>query len=169
MEQYKIIALVVSLSFFFGYLIPIVKIYGVQKSWSNSYYCLPKNWRWTFTAFCWGFGIPIFILVPTPLIFAAMFGLMMVGASPDYLMQLEDKLLKRVGKPDTYTHFGGAIAAILFSQLSLIFEQDLAWLSYLTVAVLIIVGIFVKKNKLWYVESTAVIPIFYIMFKSLYS
>jgi hypothetical protein len=152
MEQYKIIALIISLATFFVYVGFVWAKYGVQKSISDSYYCLPKNWRIVFTFFCWGFAVPILFISLKPLLFAGVFGIVMVGATPNFYL-----------KRDGFLHYGGAISGILFSQLSLIYEQGIPFISLFSIILMVYVAILAPKNKIWYVELAAFAPIIYMI------
>lgn len=153
MEQYKIISLLISVSVFASYTGYIWIKYGVQTSISDSYYRLPKKWRWIFTFFCWGFSVPVAVIIFTPLMFAAVAGICMVGAAPNYLMKLEQKLTQ-----EYYAHYGGAITGVLFLQLSIFF--DFVWydLNILSIIAMIVMALF-AKNKIWWIEIVAYITL----------
>lgn len=142
------------LSVFTIYVLTIWAKYGVLKSISHSYYALPNNLRFIFTLWSWGYALPAMIVASTPLMFFAGAGICFVGAAAAY----REKMTETV-------HIIGAACAILFSQLSIIIDFHM-W--YVTVAFAVIalplaLTRFSKKgicpNRTWYVEILAFITI----------
>jgi hypothetical protein len=76
----------------------------------------------------------------------------MVGATPDFYLK------------DKYLHNGGAILAVIFSQLSIIFEFHLPILSYICIPFLLFGALLIDENKVWWLEIVAFMPIIILLF-----
>jgi hypothetical protein len=64
------------------YLGGIYLLYGILPSISQSFYELPKCWRWLFTVFLFGFSMLIIQACPKPVMFAGALCIMGVGMVP---------------------------------------------------------------------------------------
>lgn len=71
---------------FYGYVITVSLIYGLQPSVSETVYRLPKSLRWIFTLVTWGYAFCAMIigleLTGNGLVFLAGAGIIFVGAAP---------------------------------------------------------------------------------------
>ena len=145
---------IIMLSVFVGYVSWIWAKYGVLKSISHSYYALPENLRFLFTLWCWGYAIPAMIVASTPLMFFAGAGICFVGAAAAY----REKMTETV-------HIIGAACAILFSQLSIIIDFNMWYVTVAFAAIALPLALtrFSKKgicpNRTWWVEILAFITI----------
>jgi hypothetical protein len=114
----------ISVLIFVAYIGAILAVYGVPASVSETFYLLPKGWRWLFTAFCLGVSI---IVAPwldaTPdawqfLAFLAVGGLCFVGVAAEF----KEDFVKRV-------HYWGAGVCAVASQLWIFIVAGLWWVS----------------------------------------
>jgi len=137
MEILLIIAVVV---FHLYLILNFLRFKIIPPSISDTYYMLPKNVNFWFTLFCWGYGIPIAIVsvnfVGTALMFYAGCSICFVGAASAFK---DNSLTKKV-------HMWGASIAVILSQLSLIFEYSMWYMSLISILIggsIILLG----KNK----------------------
>jgi hypothetical protein len=116
--------IIISIATFCAYMGAILAVYGIPASVSDTFYLLPKGWRWLFTAFCWGVSI---IVAPwldaTPetwrfLAFLSVGGLMFVGTAA----QFREEFVARV-------HFAAAGVCAVASQLWIFIVPGLWWVS----------------------------------------
>ena len=133
---------------FIAYVAFIWIKYGIQKSISESYYILPRKLNPLFTFFCWGFAIPAIILGGSGVMFLAGSGIAFVGAAA----AMHEKMTRKV-------HLTGAIGGIIASQLAIIFQYDLWWISVIGFALAGIVLLIDKKHAMWWTELIAFISI----------
>lgn len=149
---YVTVLFLLMLFIFFGYASWIWARYGTLKSISHSYYVLPKNLRFLFTLFCWGYGIPAIIVGSTPLLFFAGAAICFVGAAAAYREDMTE-----------WVHIISAMLAILFSQLSIIIDFNMPWITigFAAIAIPMYLTRFFKvfPNRTWYVEILAFIAI----------
>jgi len=142
---------------FVGYVSIIWIKYGVQKSISQSYYCLPEKWNFLFTLFCWGFAIPATILgvEVTGLMFFAGAGIAFVGAAA------------AIANPFTYkVHMTAAISGIIFSQLAIYFGYHMPLVNLISVGLCAIFP-FITKKYFWWMELVTFFAIVCVMFINL--
>lgn len=146
------ILFMIMLFVFFGYVAWIWAKYGTLRSISHSYYVLPKNLRFLFTLFCWGYAIPAIIIASTPLMFFAGSAICFVGAAAAYRDDMTE-----------WVHIISAMTAIILSQLSIIIDFNMPWLTiaFAAIAIPMYVTRFFKVflNRTWYVEILAFIAI----------
>ena len=141
-----VILLTFSTVLFLSFIIFIWSKYGVRSSVSDSYYALNKKYNFIFILFWWFFMIPVMIVASTPLIFFAGAGICFVGASPSFRRKLDGKV-----------HTISAALGILLSMLSLIIDFKY-WISAITFSLIsILIILFKIKNRLWWIEISAII------------
>ncbi len=133
---------------FFSYVMFIWIKYGAQKSISESYYVLPKKENWLFVMFCWLFAFPAMILGGTYLMMAAGAGIVLVGAAAAMHTF-----------PTRFWHLFGAIGGIIASQIAIVFQYDMWWLTAISLGVAGLVALLFKKHAMWCVELVAFIAI----------
>ena len=138
---------------FFGYVLGFCLIYGIPESLSESWYILPKNWKWLFPVIL-GF-LSIFLLViilqkhPTlasqifiPL---AIMGLIFVAIFSHYKDGFQNIL-----------HVGGAGSAVLF----ILIWQFKSFSFWIGITILLVTGIIIKiielltKEKYEFTDNT---------------
>lgn len=140
------------LAVFFGYIAWIWAKYGVLKSISHSYYVLPKNLRFMFTLFCWGYAFPAMIIASTPLMFFAGSAICFVGAAAAYKENMTE-----------WVHIISASLAIVLSQLSIIIDFDMWYITvgFAAIALPMYITRFfnVFPTRTWWVEILAFISI----------
>jgi len=145
---------IIMLAVFFGYVSWIWAKYGVLQSISHSYYALPENLRFLFTLWSWGYAFPAMIAASTPLMFFAGAGICFVGAAAAYRQKMTETV-----------HIVGAVSAILFSQLSIILDFHMWYITvgFAAIALPLALTRFSKKgicpNRTWWVEILAFITI----------
>lgn len=122
--------------------------YGAQKSISESYYRLPSKYNFIFTLFIWGFALPAMVIGNSLLMFFAGAGIAFVGSAAAF----EEKLTKTV-------HYAGAGIGILASQLAIIINYDMWWVSVSGLVISILFAMLFKKYAIWIVELVAFISI----------
>jgi len=149
---YVTVLFLIMLFVFFGYVSWIWARFGTLKSISHSYYVLPKNLRFLFTLFSWGYGIPAMIIGSTPLMFLAGAAICFVGAAAAYREDMTE-----------WVHIISAMTAIIVSQLSIIIDFNMPWITIVFAAIAIpmyITRLFkVFPKRTWYVEILAFIAI----------
>lgn len=137
---------------FFGYVSWIWARYGTLKSISHSYYVLPKNLQFLFTLFCWGYAIPAIIIASTPLMFFAGAAICFVGAAAAYREDMTE-----------WVHIISAMTAIILSQLSIIIDFNMWWITVgfaaITISMYLTRFFNIFPNRTWYVEILAFITI----------
>ena len=141
--DYKVASFITMVTVFLSYISFIWIVYGIQKSISASYYALPKNLRFLFTLFCWGFALPAIIcgVDVTPLMFFAGAGICFVGAAPE----IQDKWVYK-------HHMIFAISGMVFSQLAIFFGYHMLWLNITSVVLCAIIPFIFKKSYFWWME-----------------
>lgn len=140
------ILLATSFAVFTVYFLFIWIKYGVQKSLSISYYCLPeKNRKYIFTAFIFGFTLPLIPLsYDYQLMLIAIWLIMGVGATS----QLQSKKWVRI------VHMIVAIGGIVLSNVSIGVELGI-WQIQLWVGFASICLAFLSKKPIWWIEVVA--------------
>lgn len=139
---------------FYGYLFFILKNWGVQSSISASAYCYPKTQNWfTLATFAYAFSAAILgvLLVDSLFLFLTGGVLGFVATAYDFR---SNELSERV-------HMTSAQASVLLSQLALIFDFHMWYISL--VSVLLAAPIFLfkdMKNKNWWQEIIVVTGLF---------
>ena len=134
--------LFVQLFIFLGYMTFILDWFGILPSISDSWYSLPLKYKWTFTLFCWGIGIPMLFYGPL-LLFLSGVGLSFVGAATQFKMK--ESYTK-------YVHFTGAAVGIF---LPVVFLYTLGiWYPLLILTMFGLYLLIFKNipNKLWWFE-----------------
>jgi hypothetical protein len=157
--NYIIILWLLMLLIFTTYVAFIYFLYGVQKSISQSYYCLPAKSKLLFTLFCWCFAFPAIIVADNLLMFIAGSGICFVGAAASF----QDKLTRPV-------HMIGAGIGVVFSQLSIIFDYHLWYISLIFVVTSILLILFrkqVKQHQIWWIEIVAFLSICLVLWNNL--
>lgn len=142
----NLILLTISLVVFGGYVEIIWSKYGIQKSISMSYYCLPDKFKFVFTLILFGFSIPI-ILVSSDMVFMPIAGWLIsgVGAACNIM---SNKITKTV-------HMISAIGGITLAFFSLCYEYN-AWIIVVISAILMGIAAFkIKEGKIWWIEIIA--------------
>ena len=137
----------------FTYITYVWIKYGIQKSISKSYYVI--KYKILFVLFSWLTAAFLNAYFNHWLIAIASAGLVLVGAASGFE---ENKTTKIV-------HWTGAIMAILFSELYILFVLNQYYLFYSFLGILIFISIFVKKNQFWWIEIFAILNIFLSTFK----
>lgn len=156
--SYVVVFYLMMLLVFAGYVSWIWAKYGVLPSISHSYYSLPNNLKFLFTLWCWGYALPAMIVASTPLMFFAGAGICFVGAAAAY----REKMTETV-------HIIGAVAGILFSQLSTIIDFDMWYVTaiYAAIALPLALTRFSKKNicpnRTWWIEILAFIAMAFVL------
>jgi len=133
---------------FIGYVGSIWIIYGPQQSISESYYTLPRKWNFLFTLFTWGFAFPAIIIGDSTYMFIAGSGIIFVGVAA----QMHDKAVRVV-------HLFTAFTGIIFSQVALIFQYDMWYITVLYAVSIPILYFMIRKYWIWYIEILAFLSI----------
>jgi len=135
---------------FFGYVIAMTLIHGVQKSVSESYYRLPRKLQWLFTIITWGYAIPAIIIglevTGNGFVFLSGAGICFVGAAPAF---------HKIGMERT-VHTVGAITGI-GAMLSFLIAMGWWVLVVLFAALCGLFYLIDKKNIVWWVEISAML------------
>ena len=144
METYKIILFSTSLIVFLSYFFTIIFKFGVQKSYSDSYFKLKKENQWIFTVTIWGFAIPLLVIGGQHhfLFFLATLLIMAVGSAPAF---------KRGGlelKVHMFSAIGGIIAALVAFALT-----GMLFLACLLTLIVGLIQFSKMDNKVWWIEA----------------
>ena len=154
--DYLLILFIILVTIFVTYISTIILKYGVLPSVSDSYYHLPKKYNFLFTLFCWSFAIPTLIigveLTDNFLMFLAGAGICFVGAAA----QFKEELTKQV---HTYSAWVGVIS----SQLSIIFDFKMYYVSILFLLPSLLLMILKPKNYTFWIEIIAFSLICYVL------
>ncbi len=150
----------IMLSIFVAYVAYIWIRYGVQRSISDSWYRLPQKQKLLFTAFCWGFAIPAIMvgvdITNNFLMFFAGAGIVFVGGA----VAFKQKITKLY-------HMIGAYGGVAFSQLSIVFDFKMYYVTAIFILVALLLEILDKKkiieNKIWWQEILAFASICYVL------
>lgn len=147
---------VIQILIFVSYVTFIMIKFGILPSISESWYRLRDLggvWYSLFTWFCWGLGFTMFFqtnFTAPYLFFLSGAGLCFVGAAT--MFKLKDSL-------QPYIHSIGAFVGISAALIGLGVERH-AWLPLVDFLILmIIIQIFVDKNKIWWTEILAFLSI----------
>lgn len=158
---YLIVLFFIMLMVYSIYNIVILRKYGILPSVSASYYALPKKWNFLFTLFTWGFSVPAIIigvdLTHNILMFLAGAGIAFVGAAAAYKQELTDKV-----------HVASAWIGILASQLSIIIDFHMWYVSAISIGLAILLNLIKIKNLTYWIEQIAFISITYVLGINLY-
>ena len=140
---------------FYIYVFYIWYNYGVLPSISDSWYVLPQNKKIFFTLYSWGLSFTVFLLTTTIFMYLSALGLLFVGAATAF----KNKFVN-------YIHTIGAIFSILFSQMSIYFDYNMAYVNIISISSILILFLTRKfvKNYLWWIEIIAFIAIIYSLF-----
>lgn len=153
--DYLQILYIMMVTVFFSYIIPIISIYGILPSVSDSYYKLPEKYNFLFTLFCWGFAIPTMIigvdLTDNFLMFFAGGGICFVGAAAAFKEELPKKV-----------HTLSAIIGIISSQLSIAFDFKMYYVNVLFLLLSGLLLLLKPKNRIFWLEIVAFIAICYV-------
>lgn len=143
---------------FFGYLIYVVKNFGVTSSISESYYRLPHKFKIFFSLFCLGIGIPAMLLGQSALMMIAGAGIAFVGGSGAYKEDMANTV-----------HTAAAIIGIFFSQLSIFFDMNLWVLNIVSILFMLLILLFrnITKNHIWWIEVVAFLSVLIALFTKL--
>lgn len=142
------------ISVFFGYISYIVINWGVQPSISASYYVLPKGTYWfTIATMCYAF--PAAIL---GVLLANSLGIFLTGSLLAFVAVAYDF---RNGQLNNIVHMLAAEIAVGISQIALIFEFKMWYLSVASLAIAGVLFLFPKlKNMVWWQEIIIVLGLF---------
>jgi len=141
----KISILISMALIFYSYVAYIWIKYGIQRSISASYYKLPKDLKWLFTAFCFLFGMG-----------AAMMG----GLDKSILMFLSGVLVCFIGvtpnfkdKGEKWIHMIAAYGSGILSQLAIVFDYKIIPLALITLTCFMFLMILKRSVKeIWWIE-----------------
>ncbi len=149
------ILFIVMISIFFLYTGITKLIFGEIASISKSFYFLPGKWRFLFTVFCWSIMILAIFVTKKPLVVIASIGLFYVGGAPEFEKDITGSV-----------HYGGALIAVLFSQLAVAFSYGL-WEINLACALLVL---FINNGgcKFWNIEVIAFIGLFFAIYLNIF-
>lgn len=155
------ILFIILISIFVVYITSITFIYGILTSISKSYYKLPKKYNFLFTLFCWGFAIPVIIigsdLTNNLFMFLAGASICFVGAAAQYKEKLTDKV-----------HQYSARIGVISSQLSIIFDFKLYYVTILFTLISLLLLLSKIKNITFWIEILAFISISYVLYFQLF-
>jgi len=129
--------------------------YGLLDSVSASHYALvneSKKLGWIFTVFTWSYAIPAAMLSHSIMMFAACGFISFVGVAANY----------RTNPSDQIFHGKFAKLAVVLSQLSIIFEYNLWYISLISVALIAIIYLTKVKNSTYWIEQVAFFTITYV-------
>ena len=134
----------ISLTIFTAYFLFIWIKYGLQKSFSDSYYSLPEKTRpYIFTAFIFGFTVPMIpISYEYQLMLLSIWLIMGVGATAQF----------RKHKYVRVIHMIVAVSGILLSQLSIIIEFHM-WPIAACLFVLCTLIVWKSNRPIWWIEA----------------
>jgi len=138
----------VMVTVFLAYVSFIWVKYGVQKSISESYYCLPKKENWLFVAFCWLFAFPAMILGNSYWMLFAGGGIVFVGAAAAMHTF-----------PTRAWHLSGAIGGMILGCLAMIFQFNMWWLVPAIAAAIGLAALVDKKHLMWWAEVAIFVAI----------
>ena len=133
---------------FLAYVIYIWIKYGVQKSISESYYCLPKKKNWLFVAFTWLFAFPAMILGNSYWMLFAGGGIVFVGAAAAMHTF-----------PTRAVHLTAAISGMILGCLAMIFQFHMWYLVPAIVGAIGIAALVDKKHLMWWTEVAIFVAI----------
>jgi hypothetical protein len=102
---------------------------------SVSYYSLPEKWNWLFLAFCWGYAIPAIILSTDGFMFFSGGMICFVGIASAFRLNIFT----------TNIHQYSALAAVILSQLSILFCYHLYWLN--GIMLVLAIALYLLKNR----------------------
>lgn len=135
-----LILLIISMVFFYSYLIIVRIKYGKAFSILNTAFLIPKNKELWFALFSWSYGLPIAIvssdLTTTGLMFFAGVLICVVGITTDF----------RNNSMANKIHMGGATIGVFLAQLSIIFEHDIWWYSLISICIMWLIYTLGKKQ-----------------------
>lgn len=142
---------------FFGYISYIYKKFGILPSISESYYHLPLKLKFLFTLFCYFISIPSMmlgiLLKDSVLMLLAGISISFVGATSTF----KDKLTRPI-------HIISAITGIILSNLAIMINFNLLYVSLIFLFLSVIIFLLRKKyfkNYVWWIEILAFLSIFY--------
>lgn len=141
---------------FLTYLLYVWINFGIQKSFSKSYYVINK--KIYFVLFSWLTAIPLHVYCNNLIMTLATVGMIIVGSVSDFEMDDDSSLYKI--KLSRILHWGGAITAILFSEMYILFILEKYYLFYCFSIVLLLILLFKIKNKFWWIELFAYLNIY---------
>lgn len=158
---YLIVLFLFMVAVYLTYNISIYRKYGILPSVSASYYSLPKKWNLLFTLFTWGYALPAMIigvdLTHNVLMFLAGGGITFVGAAAAYKEELTEKV-----------HVYGAWIGIGATQLSIIFDFHMWYVSAVSIGLGGLLYLLKIKNLTYWVEQIAFISITYVLGLNIY-
>jgi len=156
LQMLEVIGMQLSFVIFFVFLIIIQYKYGTQKSVSESYYRIPKKWKFVFTLVLAGFAVPIMIAGHNILIFLAGACIVFVATAPAFKSTNTERKI----------HMIGAVSGIAFGLLATIFIYNLWPLVLLASG---ISGVIYKLSKyfIWWIEVVSFIVIWIAVMTSL--
>ena len=146
---YTTTAFIIMLTVFISYVSFIWAKYGVQKSISASYYCLPDKWKLLMTLFCWGFAVPAIIIGNSLIMFMAGAGIAFVGGAAAFAA---DKMIRDV-------HMIGAGTGVFFSQLAIWLQFGMWPINLVFIGASLLLLAFDKKTYFWWIEILAFLSI----------
>ena len=134
------------------YVTFIVNRFGILPSISESWYRLEGLQKSLFTFFCWSIGGLMLFQTngDTGYFFLSGAGLSFVGAAT---------MFKTDEAKSNYVHPIGAVSGIIGAHLGIIFERHIYIPSIIFVIFYLSIILFVKRNKMWWIEIFAFITI----------
>jgi hypothetical protein len=142
------------ISVFFGYITYIIKNWGVQPSISASAYVTPKGTYWfTLATFGYAFSAGILGILLLNSVLTLLTGTLLgfVAVAYDF----------RNGELNYKVHMISAGLAVILSQLALIFEYKMWWLSLISLSIAGSLFLFPKlQNKVWWQEIIIIVGLF---------
>jgi hypothetical protein len=141
-------------SVFFGYISYVIINWGVQPSISASYYVLPKGYN-LFAFATIGYSFPAIIL---GVLLAHSVGMFLTGSMLAFVAVAYDY---RSGQLNNTVHTTAAQIAVGISQLALIFEFKMWYISAASLAIAGVLFLFPKlKNMVWWQEIIVIVGLF---------
>lgn len=146
--------LLISFLIFLLPLLTYVIIKGVPSSISATFYGVPRKIGILFTLYCWGYSITLMIPVltwfGTPWVFFTASAICFVGAAAAYK---DGGLTEKV-------HMRGAFIGVLFSQISLILDFNLWFISVIALAISGLLFLIKPKNYVTFAEITIILSVY---------
>ena len=144
----------ITLSIFISYILFVMIRFGILPSISDSYYKIKAKPLFTF--FLWSVAIGAILLGDSILMFLAGSGIVFVGAAAAF----RQRITKTV-------HVIGAVSGIVFSQLEIIINYQMWWVTFIFASLAWVLHSNKIKNKTWWIEILAFVSVFYILYLSL--
>jgi hypothetical protein len=127
------------ISVFVIYNLTILLKYGCLNSISASYYSLPVKYNWLFLVFCWGYAIPAIFMAHDGFMFFAGGMICFVGIASAF----------RSNSFTANVHQYSSFAAVVLSQLSIMFVYHMYYLNIIMIVSAIVLYLLSKKIAQW--------------------